>query len=138
MLYEVITKITDRHGTVLAASTPVKSIWAIPADAKLSPSQARELAGLLDMDVRELDRKLARDTNFAYLKRQVPPEVAAKITALKLTGIHQEQEYRRYYPGAEVMAHVLGFTGVDDHGQEGVELAFEDQLAGKPGSRRVT
>jgi cell division protein FtsI (penicillin-binding protein 3) len=130
-------KITDRHGTVLAASTPVKSIWAIPADAKLSPSQARELAGLLDMDVRELDRKLARDTNFAYLKRQVPPEVAEKIAELKLTGIHQEQEYRRYYPGAEVMAHVLGFTGVDDHGQEGVELAFEDQLAGKPGSRRV-
>jgi cell division protein FtsI (penicillin-binding protein 3) len=130
-------KITDRHGTVLAASTPVKSIWAIPTDAKLTPSQARELAGLLDMDVRALDRKLARDTNFAYLKRQVPPEVAGRIAELKLPGIHQEQEYRRYYPGAEVMAHVLGFTGVDDHGQEGVELAFEDQLAGKPGSRRV-
>ncbi len=130
-------KITDRHGTVLAASTPVRSIWAIPGDAKLKPKESRELASLLDMDVRALNRKLARDTDFAYLKRQVSPEVAKKVEGLNLPGIHDHREYRRYYPGAEVMAHVLGFTGVDDRGQEGVELAFESQLAGKPGSRRV-
>ena len=130
-------KITDRNGTVLAASTPVKSIWAIPSDADLSPKQSRELAALLDLDVRDLNRKLARTSDFAYLKRQVPPEVADKVEALDLPGIHDHREFRRYYPGAEVMAHVLGFTGVDDHGQEGVELAFDDQLSGKPGSRRV-
>ncbi|QID17029.1 penicillin-binding protein 2 [Nitrogeniibacter mangrovi] len=130
-------KITDRHGTVLAASTPVKSIWAIPSDARLKPGQVRTLAGLLDVDVRDLNRKLARDSDFVYLKRQVPPALAEKVEALDLPGIHEHREYRRYYPGAEVMAHVLGFTGVDDHGQEGVELAYDDQLSGKAGSRRV-
>jgi len=130
-------KITDRHGTVLAASTPVKSIWAIPTDADLKPNQVRELAALLGMDVRDLDRKLARNSDFAYLKRQVPPGIAEKVEALNLPGIHEHREYRRYYPGAEVMSHVLGFTGVDDKGQEGTELAFDDRLAGTPGSRRV-
>ena len=130
-------KIMDRHGTVLAASTPVKSVWAIPGDAKLSPTDARKLAALLDINVRDLNRKLAREADFVFLQRQVAPAAAAKVAALKLPGIHEENEYRRYYPGAEVMAHVLGFTGVDDHGQEGIELAFEAQLAGKAGSRRV-
>ncbi|WP_323002786.1 penicillin-binding protein 2 [Denitromonas sp.] len=130
-------KITDRHGTVLAASTPVKSIWAIPGDAKLTPADARKLAGLLDMDVRDLNHRLGKDGDFVYLKRQVPPEVAERVAEMKLAGIHEQREYRRYYPGAEVMSHLLGFTGVDDHGQEGVELAYDSQLNGKPGSRRV-
>ncbi|HPR07892.1 MAG TPA: penicillin-binding protein 2, partial [Denitromonas sp.] len=130
-------KITDRHGTVLAASTPVKSIWAIPGDAKPTPAEVRKLAGLLDMDVRDLNHRLARDSDFVYLKRQVPPEVAEQVANMKLAGIHDQREYRRYYPGAEVMSHLLGFTGVDDHGQEGVELAYDSQLNGKPGSRRV-
>ncbi|MCB1959750.1 MAG: penicillin-binding protein 2 [Rhodocyclaceae bacterium] len=130
-------KIMDRHGAVLAASTPVKSVWAIPGDAKLSPTDARKLAGLLDMNVRELNRKLARESDFVFLQRQVSPEVAARVADMNLPGIHEENAHRRYYPGAEVMAHVLGFTGVDDHGQEGIELAFEAQLAGKAGSRRV-
>ncbi len=130
-------KITDRHGTVLAASTPVKSIWAIPGDAKPTPAEVRKLAGLLDMDVRDLNHRLARDSDFVYLKRQVPPEVAEQVANMKLAGIHDQREYRRYYPGAEVMSHLLGFTGVDDHGQEGVELAYDPQLNGKPGSRRV-
>lgn len=130
-------KITDRHGTVLAASTPVKSIWAIPGDAKLTPAEARKLASLLDMDVRDLNHRLGREGDFVFLKRQVPPEVAARVAEMKLAGIHEQREYRRYYPGAEVMSHLLGFTGVDDHGQEGVELAFDRQLTGKPGSRRV-
>ncbi len=130
-------RITDRHGDMLAVSTPVKSVWAIPEDATLQPAQVRRLAGLLEIDVRELHRKLASERDFVFLKRQIPPDVADKVAALRLPGIHQQREYRRYYPAGELTAHVLGFTGVDDTGQEGVELAFNDQLAGRPGSRRV-
>jgi cell division protein FtsI (penicillin-binding protein 3) len=130
-------RITDRHGDMLAVSTPVKSIWAIPEDAKLQPAEARQLAQLLEMDVRELNRKLASDKDFVFLKRQIPPEVADKVAGLKLAGIHQQQEYRRYYPSGDLACHVLGFTGVEDAGQEGVELAFNESLSGKSGSRRV-
>lgn len=130
-------RITDRHGDMLAVSTPVRSVWALPSDAKLEPAQARELARMLEMDVRELNEKLATPRDFVYLKRQLSPEVAQRIADLKLPGIHQQQEYRRYYPGGEVMAHILGFTDVEDRGQEGIELAFEKQLAGRPGLRRV-
>lgn len=130
-------RILDRHDEALAVSTPVKSIWAIPEDAKLQPAQARQLANLLEMDVRELNHKLGSDRDFVYLKRQVSPEVAEQIKQLQLSGINEQREYRRYYPAAEVTAHLLGFTGADDVGQEGVELAFQEQLAGRPGSRRV-
>ncbi|MCX7156054.1 MAG: penicillin-binding protein 2 [Rhodocyclales bacterium] len=130
-------RITDRHGDVLAVSTPVRSIWAIPEDAQMSPAQARGLAALLDMDVREVTRKLASEREFIYVKRQLPPELADRVTALKLPGIHQKDEYRRYYPSGEVAAHMLGFTGIEDAGQEGIELAFNNELSGKPGSRRV-
>ena len=130
-------RITDRNGDILAVSTPVRSIWALPADAQLEPAQARELARLLEMDANELNRRLAASRDFAYLKRQLPPEVAKQVADLRLPGIHQQQEYRRYYPGGEVMAHILGFTNVEDKGQEGIELAFEKQLAGRPGARRV-
>jgi cell division protein FtsI (penicillin-binding protein 3) len=130
-------RITDRHGDVLAVSTPVRSIWAIPEDAQLAPAQSRNLATLLDMDVREINRKLASEREFVYVKRQLPPELADRVTALQLPGIHQKNEYRRYYPAGEVMAHMLGFTGVEDAGQEGIELAFNSQLSGKAGSRRV-
>ena len=130
-------RILDRHGDVLAVSTPVKAIWAIPEDAGLKPAEARQLAGLLDMDVRELNRKLASERDFVFVKRQVPPDVADKVEALKLRGIHEQTEYRRYYPSGDVMAHLLGFTGVADEGQEGVELAMNGLLMGKPGSRRV-
>ncbi|TRZ99342.1 MAG: penicillin-binding protein 2 [Rhodocyclaceae bacterium] len=130
-------RITDRNGDVLAVSTPVRSIWAIPEDAQLAPAQVRSLAALLDMDVREIDHKLASEREFVYVKRQLPPELADRVTALKLPGIHQKNEYRRYYPAGEVMAHMLGFTGVEDAGQEGIELAFNGQLSGKAGSRRV-
>jgi cell division protein FtsI (penicillin-binding protein 3) len=130
-------RITDRHGDVLAVSTPVRSIWAIPEDAQLAPAQARNLAAVLEMDVREVNRKLASESEFAYVKRQLPPDVADKVTALKLPGIHQKNEYRRYYPAGEVTAHLLGFTGAEDNGQEGIELAFNGSLAGKAGSRRV-
>ncbi|HQR04373.1 MAG: penicillin-binding protein 2 [Proteobacteria bacterium] len=130
-------RILDRHGDVLAVSTPVKSIWAIPEDARLQPADVRQLARLLEMDVRELDRRLASDKDFVYIKRQISPEVAEQVEALKLPGIHEQQEYRRYYPSGDVTSHVLGFTGVEDAGQEGVELAFNSLLVGKPGSRRV-
>jgi len=130
-------RITDRNGDVLAVSTPVRSIWAIPEDAQLAPAQARSLAALLEMDVREINHKLASERDFVYVKRQLPPELADRVTALKLPGIHQKDEYRRYYPSGEVMAHMLGFTGVEDAGQEGIELAFNGQLSGKAGSRRV-
>ncbi|HQV07838.1 MAG TPA: penicillin-binding protein 2 [Thauera sp.] len=130
-------RITDRQGDILAVSTPVRSVWAIPSDAQLEPAQARELARLLEMDVKELNGKLAAGRDFAYLKRQVPPEVAQQVADLRLPGVHQQQEYRRYYPGGEVMAHILGFTDVEDKGQEGIELAFEKRLAGRPGARRV-
>ncbi|MBU1237545.1 MAG: penicillin-binding protein 2 [Gammaproteobacteria bacterium] len=130
-------RILDRYGDVLAISTPVKAIWAIPEDARLSPAQSRQLAKLLEMNVREINRKLASEKDFVFLKRQIPPDVADKIAALGLPGIHDQREYRRYYPSGDATAHVLGFTGVDDTGQEGVELAMNDLLNGKPGSRRV-
>ncbi|MBI5922807.1 MAG: penicillin-binding protein 2 [Betaproteobacteria bacterium] len=130
-------RIMDRHGDVLAVSTPVKSIWAIPEDAKLQPAQARSLAAMLEMDARDLTRKLNSEREFVFLKRQIAPPVAEKIAALNLPGIHEQREYRRYYPAAEMLAHMLGFTGAEDVGQEGIELAFQDTLAGKPGSRRV-
>lgn len=130
-------RIADRSGDMLAVSTPVKSIWAIPEDARLAPAQARELAALLEMDVRELNRRLAAEKDFVFVKRQIPPDTAEKIAALNLPGIHQQREYRRYYPAGDVTSHMLGFTGVEDKGQEGIELALDAQLAGKPGSRRV-
>jgi len=130
-------RILDRHGDVLAISTPVKSVWAIPEDAKLTPAQTRELAALLDLDSREVSRKLATDRDFTYLKRQIAPDVAERIAALKLPGVHFQNEYRRYYPAGDVTAHMLGFTGAEDVGQEGIELALNAQLTGKYGSRRV-
>jgi cell division protein FtsI (penicillin-binding protein 3) len=131
-------RIVDRHGDALAVSTPVKSIWAIPSDLELPRAGKARLAKLLGLERAELERKLAdRSRDFVYLKRQVAPQVADAVAALGLPGIHQQREFRRYYPGGEVTAHVVGFTGVDDVGQEGVELAFQHHLGGKPGSRRV-
>jgi len=130
-------RITDRHGAVLAVSTPVQSLWAIPDDAQLTPAQTRNLASLLEMNVRDMNRKLASERDFVYLKRQMPPALADKVMAMKLPGIHGQTEYRRYYPSAEVVAHMVGFTGVEGTGQEGVELALNAPLTGKPGSRRV-
>lgn len=130
-------RILDRNGDVMAISTPVKSVWAIPEDADLQPAEARKLAHMLNLDVREINRKLAEDKGFVFVKRQISPELAERVMALKLPGIHLQNEYRRYYPGGEVQAHVLGFTGVNDAGLEGIELAMNDQLAGRAGSRRV-
>src|SRR6185369_5135286 len=103
----------------------------------MDASQKRSLAALLEMSVRELDGKLASDKTFVFVKRQVPPETASRITALKLPGVHDEKEYRRYYPTGDMTAHIVGFTGVDDKGLEGVELAFQQSLLGRPEARTV-
>jgi cell division protein FtsI (penicillin-binding protein 3) len=130
--------ITDRNGEALAISTPVKSIWAIPNDVEMTGEQFRKLASLLEMDKEEIKKRLSgTDRDFIYLKRQVAPPVADKIADLGIPGIYQQREYRRYYPAGEVMSQLVGFTGVDDNGQEGLELAYQDWLAGKAGSRRV-
>ena len=131
-------KITDRNGDMLAVSTPMKTVWAIPGDARtMTGEQKKQLAALLDMTTRELDGKIAPDKTFVFVKRQLPPETAERIAALKLPGVHQEKEYRRYYPTGDMTAHIVGFTGVDDKGLEGVELAFQNSLLGRPGSRSV-
>ena len=130
-------RIADRHGDVLAISTPMKSIWAMPSDATLTPEQTRQLAALLETDPAQLARKLDTDKAFVFLRRQIPPMVADQVAALKLPGIGQDKEYRRFYPTGDMTAHMVGFTGVDDKGLEGVELAFHGQLLGQPGSRSV-
>jgi cell division protein FtsI (penicillin-binding protein 3) len=131
-------RILDRNGEALAVSTPVKSVWMIPTDVDAAGSERRRLAALLSVSKADLTKKFS-DTSkdFVYLKRQVPPETAAAVQALGLKGIHEHVEYRRYYPGGEVTAHLIGFTGVDDAGQEGMELAYQSTLGARPGSRRV-
>jgi cell division protein FtsI (penicillin-binding protein 3) len=131
-------RITDRHGEILASSTPVQSVWAIPDDVKASREERRELARRLAMPFEDLEARLGDgDRDFVYLKRQLPPAAAERVAELRIPGVYQQREFRRYYPAGEVAAHVLGFTGVDENGQEGIELAFQEELAGHPGSRRV-
>ncbi len=131
-------RILDRNGEAVAISTPVKSIWAIPEDVQISAAELGKLAQVLDLDPHELQKKVS-DTSrdFIYLKRQISPEQAEKVVEMGLRGIFSQREYRRYYPGGDGMAHVIGFTGVSDEGQEGIELAFQASLGGKAGSRRV-
>ncbi len=131
-------RILDRNGEALAVSTPVRSLWAIPEDVVMNAQQLGRLAELLEMPKEEIRKRLAgAERDFTYVKRQIPPPAAEEIAALQIPGLYQSREYRRYYPGGEVMAHMLGFTGAEDVGQEGIELAFQRHLAGKPGSRRV-
>jgi cell division protein FtsI (penicillin-binding protein 3) len=131
-------RIFDRNGLLLATSVPVPSVWAIPEDVERDKAKLAELAKLLEMPLPELMKKLdVEDKNFVWLKRQVDEGAARKIVALDIKGIYQRKEYRRQYPEGEAAAHVVGFTNVEDHGQEGVELAFNGELAGRPGSRRV-
>ena len=129
-------KILDRHGDMLAQSTPMRAVWAT-ADAKLDKEQLKALGDLLEMDPRLIEKKLTGDKNFVYLKHQVSPDAAARIAALKLPGIQMDREYSRFYPAGEMVAHMVGFTGKDDRGQEGVELAFESRLVGTNGERTV-
>ncbi len=131
-------RILDRNGVILASSVPAPSIWAIPEDIERDPDQLHKLAKLLEMSVAELSRRLENeDKTFVWLKRQVDESVAQEIVSLKLKGVYQRKEYKRQYPEGEAAAHVVGFTNVEDIGQEGVELAFNKELSGRSGSRRV-
>lgn len=133
--------IVDRNGHPLAVSTPLESICANPKTVLAAAERIPELARVLEINPRELRDKLqagaAANREFLYLRRQLPPDVASSILELKVPGIYSRTEYRRYYPDGEVTAHVLGFTNVDDHGQEGVELAFDGHLRGQDGKRKV-
>jgi cell division protein FtsI (penicillin-binding protein 3) len=131
-------RILDRHGNILASSVPVPSIWANPEDIERDPAKLKALAKLLGMNPADLDKKLQdEDKTFVWLKRQVDESVAKDIAALKIKGVYDRKEYKRIYPEGESVAHVVGFTNVENLGQEGVELTFNKDLGGKPGSRRV-
>ena len=131
-------RVLDRNGLLLASSVPAPSIWANPEDIERDPVKLRELARLLQMSPAELDKKLKDDEKtFVWLRRQMDEPVVKEILALNIKGVYDIKEYKRLYPEGEAAAHIVGFTNVEDQGQEGVELVFQKQLAGKPGSRRV-
>lgn len=131
--------ITDRNGEPLAVSSPVESIWGNPQELLKAPQRLPQLAEALAMPLDELSRRLSQraDKEFIYLKRRINPDEAHKILSLDIPGVASQREYRRFYPQGEAMAHVLGFTNIDDRGQEGLELAFDDWLRGTPGAKRV-
>lgn len=131
-------KITDRHGELLAISSPVESVWANPSDVKIDPVQTKKIAELLNLKADAVSKKLANsEREFVYLKRRISPELAAQVMGLGIPGIYLQREYKRYYPAGEVTAHLVGFTGIDDQGQEGFELTMNETLSGKSGSRKV-
>jgi len=131
--------ITDRYGEPLAISTPVDSIWANPKEFASAVDSIPQLARALGVDSQTLMRRITRsmDKEFLYLKRHLNPEQAQEVLALQLPGINVQREYRRYYPASEVAGHLVGFTDIDDQGQEGLELAFNHWLAGESGAKRV-
>ena len=131
-------RILDRNGLILASSVPSPSIWAIPEDADLDDAQRAKLAQLLDMPLAEVNKRLAdEDKSFVWLKRHVEPEKAKQIAELGFKGIYQRTEFKRQYPEGEAAAHVVGFTNVEDNGQEGIELLYNSTLLGRAGSRHV-
>lgn len=131
-------KIMDRHGELLADSAPVESVWANPSDVKISTTQTKKLAELLGIKNEVVDKKLANsEREFVYLKRRISPGLAAEVMKLEIPGVYLKREYKRQYPAGEVTAHLVGFTDIDDKGQEGFELTMNDTLSGKSGSRRV-
>lgn len=131
--------IFDRNGEPLAVSTPVESIWAHPGTLLQEVDNIPMLAGLLEIPADELERRLTQRATreFVWLKRRVHPELADRLREMAIPGVHLEREYRRFYPTGEVTAQVLGFTNIDDIGQEGLELAYNNWLQGEPGSKRV-
>jgi cell division protein FtsI (penicillin-binding protein 3) len=130
-------RILDRNGLMLATSVATPSVWAIPKDVSLDAAGRQQLAKALGLSTKELDDKLDGNPNFVWLKRQVDDATAAAVKALDAPGVHFVSEYRRRYPEGEAAAHVVGFTSVEDKGQEGIELAYQDQLQGRDGQREV-
>jgi cell division protein FtsI (penicillin-binding protein 3) len=131
--------ITDRNGEPLAVSTPVDSIWVHPGQLLEYPEKIKPLADLLNANAEEIERKLTQRATkeFVWLRRRLNPDLASEIKALNIPGVNLQKEYRRFYPAGEVTSHVIGFTNIDDIGQEGLELAYDSWLAGSPGSKRV-
>ena len=130
--------VMDRNGKMLAISTPVESIWASPAELEVDATQVGKLAVALGMDRKVLAERIADSSkSFVWLKRQLSPEQAVRVMSLKIPGVFQQREFRRYYPSGDVTAHIIGFTGQDDQGQEGIELAQQAMLAGATGQKRV-
>lgn len=129
--------ISDRNGEILAVSTPVKSLYANPQ--RLDMTRLSELAHALGVSPESLGSKITRysDKQFVYLKRNLPPQEADRVTDLKIEGVAAEEEFKRYYPAGEVAAHIVGFTNIDERGQEGMELALDEWLSGAPGVRQV-
>jgi cell division protein FtsI (penicillin-binding protein 3) len=131
--------ILDRNGEPLAVSTPVDSVWVNPGELLQASEDIEPLADALGVDADEIERRLTQRSSreFVWLRRRLHPDVAAEIESLKLHGVFLQKEYRRFYPAGEVTSHVIGFTNIDDVGQEGLELAYNDWLQGKPGLKRV-
>jgi cell division protein FtsI (penicillin-binding protein 3) len=131
--------ITDRNGEPLAISSPINSVWANPKEVLSAKAPLATLARVLDLNERELSQRLEQRSSksFLYLKRHIDPEFAQRVMKLKLPGVNLQREYHRYYPMGEVAAHILGFTDIDDRGQEGVELVFDHWLSGESGEKRV-
>ena len=129
----------DRNGEPLAISAPVDSVWVVPEDFRKARQRWPELARVLGLDPTQLSATVAAraDTKFAYLRRAVPPEMADVALALKLPGVYRQRGYRRYYPLAEAAGHVVGYTDIDDHGQGGLEAAYDAHLRGTPGRERI-
>jgi cell division protein FtsI (penicillin-binding protein 3) len=131
-------RILDRNGQMLASSVPVPSIWASPEDMDADPDKLAQLAKALKMPLGDLQQRVAdKDKNFVWLKRLAGEEMAAQVKALGIKGVYDRKEYKRLYPEGEAAAHVVGFTNVENKGQEGIELAFNEKLGGKLGTRRV-
>jgi cell division protein FtsI (penicillin-binding protein 3) len=131
-------RILDRNGLILASSVPAPSVWANPEEIDRSPEGLRQLGKLLEMSPTELAKKLENeDKTFVWLRRQMDESVVKEVLALNIKGIYTIKEYKRLYPEGESAAHIVGFTNVEDKGQEGIELIFQNQLSGKPGARRV-
>ncbi|MBA1188878.1 penicillin-binding protein 2 [Pseudomonas entomophila] len=131
--------ITDRNGEPLAVSTPVTTLWANPKEMQGSRERWPELARALGQDPRQLTERLTQLANkeFIYLVRGLTPEQGQQVVDLKVPGVYGMEEFRRFYPAGDVTAHMVGFTDLDDHGREGVELAYDEWLAGVPGKRQV-
>jgi cell division protein FtsI (penicillin-binding protein 3) len=131
-------RIEDRNGEILAGSSPVGSVWVNPSVVNVTEKQKLALSALLGIKAAELDQKMGnKQKEFIYIKRRISPDLAEKVQALNIPGVYLEREYKRFYPAGDVASHIVGFTGVDGNGQEGLELVRNDELAGKAGQRRV-
>ncbi len=130
--------ITDRNGVILAGSSPVVSVWANPSLVKIDTKKRLALTKLLKIKTSTLNKRLGNKTRkFVYIKRRLSPSLGSEVKALKITGVHLEREYKRFYPAGNMVSHVVGFTGIDGNGQEGVELVRNAELTGKVGQRRI-